>query len=76
MGCSVVGRETWYLGKTDEDRIKAFEIPLWRRVKRIKWIEKVGYEDALNRINKKRILWIKLQRMRETGWNMLIEKEY
>lgn len=32
-------------GKKDEDRIKAFEMPIWRKVKTIKWIERVrGFE--------------------------------
>lgn len=47
------GCETWTLRK---DRDEAFDMRVWIRTKRIKWIVRVSNEEVLNRIKEKRTL--------------------
>lgn len=56
--CNVLlfGCETWPLRKTDEDRIKPFEVWMRRKMKRINWIDRVSNEKVLNKINENRTL--------------------
>ena len=39
--CSLYGAETWTLQRNEQKRLVAFEMWIWRRVERVKWIAKI-----------------------------------
>lgn len=41
------GCETWVMGRRDRDRIEHFEILVWKRIGKIKWIDRMGNEEIL-----------------------------
>jgi len=61
------GSETWTIRKVDEKRIEAFEMWLWRRMMKIRWIDKVKNVDVLGLIGEERSL-LKGIRKRKAKW--------
>ena len=50
----LVSSETWALRKLEQKYLKIFQMWYWRRMKTIKWPEKVSYEKVLESIGEKR----------------------
>ena len=46
--------EMWTLTQTDRRRLEAFEMWIWRRMKKISWLDKVTNEEVLRRVNEDR----------------------
>ena len=38
---ALYGAETWTLRRSKQKRLEAFEMWLWRRMERVKWIDKI-----------------------------------
>jgi hypothetical protein len=53
---ALYGSETWTLRKLKKKYLESFEMWSWRRMEKIKWSDKVTYEQALERIGEKRTL--------------------
>ncbi|KAJ4445068.1 hypothetical protein ANN_06867 [Periplaneta americana] len=61
------GTETWTLRRSEEKGIEVFEMWIWRRIKRVKWTERVRNEAVLERVDEERIM-LKLIRKRKRNW--------
>ena len=53
---ALCGCETWTLRNMEIDRLRAFEIWIWRRMERISWIDKKKIEEVLTAIGEERSL--------------------
>lgn len=47
------GFETWVMGRRDRDRIEDFEIWVWKRIGKIKWIDRMGNEEILIKLKER-----------------------
>lgn len=47
------GCETWTLRQAKIDKLRAFEMWLWRRMERVSWKDEITDEDVLARVDKK-----------------------
>ncbi|KAJ4441534.1 hypothetical protein ANN_11390 [Periplaneta americana] len=68
--CEHVGlyeAETWTLRRSEEKRIEAFEMWIWRRMERVKWTERITNEAVLERVGEERMM-LKLIRKRKRIW--------
>ncbi|KAJ4443931.1 hypothetical protein ANN_05720 [Periplaneta americana] len=61
---ALYGVETWTLRRSEEKRIEAFEMWLWRRMERVKWTDSIKSEAVLERVGEERIM-LKLIRKRK-----------
>ncbi|KAJ4432217.1 hypothetical protein ANN_20833, partial [Periplaneta americana] len=61
---ALYGAETWTLRRSEEKRIEAFEMWIWRRMKRVKWTDRIGNKALLERVGEERMM-LKLIRKRE-----------
>ncbi|KAJ4451580.1 hypothetical protein ANN_03049 [Periplaneta americana] len=64
---ALYGAETWTLRRSEEKRIVAFEMWIWRRMERAKWTERIRNEAVLERVGEERIIR-KLIRKRKRNW--------
>lgn len=62
---ALYGSETWTIGKQERQRIEAFEMWCYRRMLKIRWVDKVTNVEVLNRIGEKRCLWKTLTKRRD-----------
>lgn len=62
---ALYGSETWTINSVDKKRIEAFEMWCYRRMLKIKWVDRVTNEEVLNRIGEKRSLWNTLTKRRD-----------
>jgi hypothetical protein len=53
---AVCGSETGTLGKAEERVINAFETRSWRRMLKIKWTDRITYDEVFQRAKKERLL--------------------
>ena len=53
---TLYGCETWTLRKDDCKRLEAFEMWIWRRMFKIKWIERLSNEEVLVKAGETRSL--------------------
>ncbi|KAJ4438600.1 hypothetical protein ANN_14547 [Periplaneta americana] len=53
---ALYGAETWTLRRSEEKRIEAFEMLIWRRMERVKWTERVRNEAVLKRVGEERMI--------------------
>ena len=58
---TLYGSETWTLRKLERKYLETFEIWCLRRMKKVKWSEKVTNEQVVERIGEKRILLNNIQ---------------
>ncbi|KAJ4447252.1 hypothetical protein ANN_09256 [Periplaneta americana] len=58
------GAETWTLRRSEEKRLEAFEMWIWRRVERKKWTDRIRNEAVLERVGKERMI-LKMMRKRK-----------
>ncbi|KAJ4451822.1 hypothetical protein ANN_03296, partial [Periplaneta americana] len=50
---ALYGAETWTLRRSEEKRLEAFEMWIWRRMERVKWTDRIRNEAVLERVVKK-----------------------
>jgi hypothetical protein len=50
------GSETWSLGKNEETVVNAFETWCWRRMIKIKWTDRIKYDEVFQRAKKEKLL--------------------
>ena len=62
------GSETWTLKKADRKRIDALEMWIWRRMEKIKWIDKVTNDNILTRVKEPRLKIIESIKARKKRW--------
>ncbi|KAJ4446093.1 hypothetical protein ANN_12785 [Periplaneta americana] len=58
------GAETWTLRRSEEMRIEAFEMWMWRRMERVNWTDRIRNEAVLKRVGEERMM-LKLIRKRK-----------
>ncbi|KAJ4428715.1 hypothetical protein ANN_25708 [Periplaneta americana] len=61
------GAETWTLRLSEEKRIEAFEMWIWRRMERVKWTDRIRDETVLERVGEERMM-LKPIRKRKRNW--------
>ncbi|KAJ4435654.1 hypothetical protein ANN_18270 [Periplaneta americana] len=59
--------ETWTLQRSEEKRLEAFEMWIWRRMEHVKWTCRIRNLAVLERVDEERIM-LKLIRKRERNW--------
>ncbi|KAJ4432058.1 hypothetical protein ANN_20672 [Periplaneta americana] len=64
---ALYGAETWTLRRSEEERLEAFEMWIWRRMESVKWTERIRNEDMLERVGEERMM-LKLIRKRRRNW--------
>ena len=62
---ALYGSETWTINSLDRKRLEAFEIWCYRRMLKIRWVDRVTNEEVLNRIGEKRNFWHILTKRRD-----------
>ena len=53
------GSETWSIKKDDAARLEAFEMWVWRRMKKVKWTVKKTNAEVFNLVNEKKSFYRK-----------------
>ncbi|KAJ4438933.1 hypothetical protein ANN_14887 [Periplaneta americana] len=61
------GAEVWILRRSEEKRIKAFEIWICRRMERVKWTDKIRNGAVLERVGEERMMLKLISKPRECG---------
>lgn len=56
MTFNVCRCETLTMGSRDGDRLEAFEMYIWRRMQRMKWIESMNNQEVLITVKENRAL--------------------
>ena len=56
--------ETWTIGAEEKRRLEAFEMWSFRRLLKIKWIDKITNEEVLRRMGGEREIWNCIKRRR------------
>ncbi|KAF0750315.1 Uncharacterized protein FWK35_00037690, partial [Aphis craccivora] len=54
---ALYGCETWTISAIEKRKLEAFEMWCYRKMLRIKWIDRITNEAVLIRIKEKKILW-------------------
>ena len=70
MWCVVLyGAETCTLRRNEQKQLEAFEmlVPVWRRMERVKWTDKIKNAVVLERVGEGRIM-LELIRKRNRNW--------
>ncbi|KAJ4449015.1 hypothetical protein ANN_00409 [Periplaneta americana] len=65
---ALYGVETWTLRRSEEKRIEAFEMWIWRIMERVKWTDRIRNEVVLERVGEGRM---KLKHIRKRKMNWL-----
>ena len=53
---ALYGAETWTLRRNQQKRLESFETWIWRRMKHVKWTDKIKNAVALERVGDGRIM--------------------
>ena len=53
---ALYGAETWTLRRNEQKRLKEFEMWIWRKMKRVKWTDKIKNAVVLERVGEGRIM--------------------
>jgi hypothetical protein len=64
---ALYGSEAWTTGKIDQKRLEAFETWCWRRMLKIKWMDKIRNDEVYRRIDEEWTLWNNIGK-RRTRW--------
>ena len=62
---ALYGCETWTISSTEKKRIEAFEMWCYRRMLKIRWVDRITNEEVLRRMDENRTLWKTLTRRRD-----------
>jgi len=46
----------WSVTQADRKRLEAMEMCIWRRMEKISWVDKISYEEVLQRVNETKTL--------------------
>ncbi|KAJ4443847.1 hypothetical protein ANN_05634 [Periplaneta americana] len=67
--CTTLGQgtETWTLRRSEEKRLEAFEMWIWRRMERVKWTDRIRNKAVLERVGEETMM-LKLIRKRKRNW--------
>ena len=65
MSVALYGSETWTIRSAERKRIEAFEMWCYRRMLKVRWVDRVTNVEILNRIGEKRALWHNLTKRRD-----------
>ena len=49
---ALYGAETWNLRRNEQKRLKEFEMWIWRRMKPVKWTDRIKNAVVLDRVGK------------------------
>lgn len=58
------GCETWTIAKEERRRIEAFEMWCYRRMKKIRWTDRITNEEVLEGVSEKKSIWKNIQKRR------------
>ena len=58
------GCETWTIGEAERKRLDVIEMWWYRRMLKIKWIDRIPNEEVLERIGERRTLWKSMRKRR------------
>ena len=64
---ALYGAETWTLLQNEQKRLEAFEMWIWRRMERVKWMDKTKNAVVLERVVEGRIM-LELIKKRNRNW--------
>ena len=59
------GSESWTIGEVDRRKLEAFEMWCYRRMLKIRWVDKVTNEEVLRRTNETPYLWKFIKKRRD-----------
>ena len=63
----VYGAETWTLRQNEQKRLEAFKMWIWRRMERVRWIDKIKNAVVLEIVGEGRIM-LELINKRKRNW--------
>ena len=61
---AIFGCATWTIGEAERKRLEVFEMSCFRRMRNIKWMDRITNEEVLGRIGERRTLWKSLRKRR------------
>ena len=61
------GAETWTLRKSDQKRLEAFEMWVWRRMEKVSWVERKSNDEVLARVGERKTV-LNIIRKRKINW--------
>ncbi|KAJ4439118.1 hypothetical protein ANN_15075 [Periplaneta americana] len=67
MECGIIWGRNMDITTSEEKRIEALEMWIWRRMERVKWTERVRNEAVLERVDEERMI-LKLIKNRKRNW--------
>ena len=62
---ALYGSETWTISGAERKRIEAFEMWCYRRMLKVRWVDRITNEEVLYRVGEKRSLWRNLTKRRD-----------
>ena len=60
--------ENWTLGRSEQKRLNAFQMWIWRRMEHVKWTDKIKNAVVLEIVGEGRIKQELIKREKEIGW--------
>ena len=64
---TLYGAEIWTLRRNEQKRLETFEMWIWRRMERVKWIDKIKNAVVLERVGEGRKM-LELIKKRKSNW--------
>ena len=72
---ALYGCETWTLRKKEIDRLRAFEMWIWRRMEKVKWEDKKTNEEVLAAVSEERSLIEVFEKMKKNWIGHIVRGE-